>query len=266
MKKMNPRGEMPFLDHLEELRWRIFKSAGAILFFTLVGFGVVYYYGVMDLLIQPVMRYTPTGRLNVFNPVTPFFLYVKLALIVGLILSAPLIIYEIWAFLAPALEDHERRAIIPSFYLGFVLFVLGVAMAYFLALPVSLKFLFGLFPDYLDNLIGVDEYLGFVVRLLVGFGIVFELPVVVMILTALGLATPTFLRAKRRHAVVIITVVASLLSPGDVIMVTLLMMVPLFLLYELSILLSALIVRRRVDRSILPSQDGPDGAVEKGDS
>jgi sec-independent protein translocase protein TatC len=131
---------------------------------------------------------------------------------------------------------------------------------------VSLHFLFGFQEDFLALTIGADEYLSFVVRLLVGFGLIFELPVVVLILSALGLVTPRFLRSKRRHAVVLITVAASFLSPGDVIMVTILMMVPLILLYEFSILLSVLVTRGRErdeERTIhAPGAEPPDGAVE----
>ena len=106
--------------------------------------------------------------------------------------------------------------------------------------------------------------MGFVTKLLIGFGVVFELPVVIMILSALGLVTPTFLRDKRRHAIVLITILASFLSPGDVITVTLLMMVPLILLYEVSILLSQVIYRRREAHTIEPPAEPPEGAIEVG--
>ena len=259
------RGEMPFLDHLEELRWRIFKAVAAIAVGTLVGFLLVQYFSVLELLIRPVRPFLPEGRLAFFSPTTPFFLVLKLSLISGLILAFPLIVYQVWAFLSPALEDRERKVIVPSLYLGLVLFALGVAMAYFIALPVSLRFFFGLQTDFLVSVIGADEYLAFVVRLLLAFGLIFELPVVVMILTALGLATPAFLREKRRHAVVLITITASFLSPGDVIMLTVLMMVPLILLYEFSILLSAMVYGRRHENSIFDPAGPPEGAVEMDD-
>ena len=257
----NPRAEMPFLDHLEELRWRLFKAIGALAVASLVGFLLVHYLNVTDLLIRPIRPYMPDGRLAFFSPVTPFFIVLKLSLLVGAILAFPVILYQVWAFLSPALEDRERKVIVPSLYLGLVLFAAGVALAYVVALPVSLEFLFGFQVENLVPTVGVDEYLSFVVRLLLAFGILFELPVVIMILTALGLVTPRFLRSKRRHAIVAITVTASFLSPGDVVMVTLLMMVPLILLYEFSILLSGLIHRRRENQILEPS--GPaDGAVE----
>jgi sec-independent protein translocase protein TatC len=259
------RGEMPFLDHLEELRWRILWSLLALVIASVVGFLLVHYLGVMEILIRPIRPLLPEGqRLKFFSPADPFFITLKLALVAGVILSFPVIVYHAWAFLAPALEAHERRVIIPSMYMGLVLFCAGVAMAYFLALPLSLIFLMGFQTDFLEQSIEVGRYLAFVTRLLIAFGVVFELPVVVMILSALGLVTPEFLRSKRRHAIVAITVLASLLSPGDVITVTVLMMAPLILLYEFSILLSRMIYRRRERQELTASPEPPPGAVEAG--
>ncbi len=256
---------MPFLDHLEELRWRIFKVMGAIAVSLGVGWWVVRRFRVTSLLVRPMQPYLTGGKLHAFRPTTGFFLELKLALVVGLILAFPIVLYQIWAFLSPALEKHERRIIIPSLYMGTVLFALGALMAYVVALPVSLRFLFAFQQDFLANTIGADEYLSFVIRLLVGFGAIFELPVVILILSAMGLVTPAFLRSKRRHAIVIITIVASVLSPGDVVTVTLMMMVPLIFLYEFSIFLSVLVTRKKKEReenTIRPPEDPPEGSVE----
>ncbi len=254
-----PRGEMPFLDHLEELRWRIFKAGGALFASFFIGFAGVHYLDITELLIRPIRPYLTNGRLAAFSPTTPFFLEIKLALIVGLVLSFPVIVYQVWAFVAPGLELHEKKVVVPSLYMGLVLFAAGVAMAYWLALPLSLKFLFSFQVEYLTPTIGANEYLSFVVRLLVSFGAIFELPVVIMILSSLGLVTPTFLRQKRRHAVVVITVVAAILSPGDVIGLTLLMMIPLIALYELSIILSHVVWRRREERERAIGGEPPEG-------
>jgi sec-independent protein translocase protein TatC len=135
-------------------------------------------------------------------------------------------------------------------------------LAYEIALPVSLEFLLGIQTEILQPMITADRYLSFVIRLLVAFGLIFELPVVVLILSVLGLVTPKFLRSKRRHAIVIITVLASLLSPGDLIMVTVIMMVPLIFLYELSILLSVLVYRKKGEK-LEPATEPPPGAVER---
>jgi sec-independent protein translocase protein TatC len=269
---------MPFLDHLEELRWRVFKALGAVTVGTVVGIVLVMEFGAMDLLVAPldqvfadlaetvepsVLGGAPgSGRLIFLAPTEAFFFMLKLGLLVGLILASPVVIWQVWAFLSPALESEEKKVVIPSLYLGVLLFAGGVAFAYVLALPITLRFLllFGL--EWFTPAITAGYYLSFVTRLLLAFGIIFELPVVVMILSALGLATPRFLREKRRHAIVLITVVAAFLSPGDFVLLTVMMMLPLVLLYELSILLSALVYRKR-ERSIMGSSEPAEGAVER---
>ena len=252
---------MPFLDHLEELRWRILWSLLAIVVGSVVGFILVVRFGVLDILINPF--YEVMGeevRLIFLSPTEPFFLILTIGILGGVVLVSPIIVYQIWAFFSPALERHEKRAIIPALYLGLVLFAAGVAMSYYLALPVTLRFLLFFGEGYFDAMLQAGRYFGFVTKLLLAFGVLFELPVVIMILSALGLVTPAFLRAKRRHAIVIITVLASLLSPGDVVTVTAMMMLPLVLLYEFSILLSVVITRRRKARDI--GGDPPEGGVE----
>lgn len=273
------RGEMPFLDHLEELRWRIFKALGALGIGVLVGLVAVFQLPVMEVLLVPLntvvealqsdgatwLGTATSGRLVFTSLTEPFFFILKIGLLSGAILSSPFVIYQVWAFLSPALEEHERRAIVPSLYLGLVLFSMGVSLAYFVALPVTIRFLLLFGADYFMPMLTAGFYLAFVVRLLLAFGVAFELPVVVMILSAMGLVTPRFLREKRRHAVVLITAAAAFLSPGDVISVTLLLMVPLVLLYEFSILLSAMIYRRKDKERIHETSEPPDLAVERGE-
>ncbi len=255
---------MPFLDHLEELRWRIFKIMIAVAVGTLVGFVIVHYLGVLEILMRPIRPHLNEEGLVFFNPSTPFFITLKLSLIVGIILALPIVVYQVWAFFSPALEVHEKRIIVPSLYFGLVLFACGVTLAYYWVLPLALLFLMGFQQAFLVAAIEVSEYLSFVTTLLLAFGVVFELPVVVIILTALGLVTPAFLRDKRRHAIVAITVIASLITPGDLAS-TFLMMGPMLFLYEVSILLSAAIIRRKKEREGAPlraAPEPPDGTVE----
>jgi sec-independent protein translocase protein TatC len=242
-----PAGEMPFLDHLEELRWRVLWSLLAVIVCAIIGFLLVTRLDVLGLLVAPIEPFLNGTKLKYLSPTEPFFITLKLAVAVGLILASPIVIYQVWAFLAPALLPSEKRVIIPALYMGLVLFGAGVAMAYYAALPVTLKFTMGFQTESLEQSIVISEYLSFVTRLLLAFGVVFELPVVILILSALGLVTPQFLAAKRRHAIAIIAVTASILTPGDVITLTVMMMVPLILLYELSIILSRLVSRRRAD-------------------
>jgi sec-independent protein translocase protein TatC len=203
-------------------------------------------------------------RLIYLSPADPFFVNMKLGIYCGLIVALPIVIYHIWAFLSPALEKREKRAVIPALYLGLVLFLAGAALAYFVALPVTLSFFQAIESEALEGQLEINETIGFVVKLLLAFGAVFELPVVIMALSALGLVTPEFLRSKRRHAIVAITALASFLTPGDVITLTIMMMVPLLLLYELGIVLSVGIYRGKKKRAeeYQATLESPPGAAE----
>ena len=245
----NPKAEMPFLDHLEELRWRILWSLLALFVGTGIGMILVLYFDVFSLLVAPARDlYGEDYKLINLSPPGPIFVFLHLSLTSGLVLAAPVIFYQIWSFLAPALDKHEKRAIVPALYMGLVLFLAGVALAYYFALPLSLRFFDVFLNDVLEENWTATNYIKFVVQLHLAFGIVFELPVVVLVLSALGLVTPKFLRSKRRHAIVGLLLLACMLSPGDLIQVSVLMMVPLIGLYELSIFLSALVWRKRRER------------------
>lgn len=243
------REEMPFLDHLEELRWRILWSLLAVLVMSVIGFFLVTKLNILGILIAPIEPFLAGSKLKYLSPMDPFFITLKLAIVIGLILASPVVVYQIWAFLSPALHTSEKRAIIPALYLGLVLFAGGVAMAYFVALPLTLSFTMGFQTAALEQSIVVSEYMSVVTRLLIAFGLVFELPVVILVLASLGIVTPDLLTSKRRHAIAAITVGSAILTPGDVITITLLMMIPLVLLYELSIVLARMIYRKRAARA-----------------
>src|SRR5438094_2871056 len=136
-----PRGEMPFLDHLEELRWRILWSLLAILVCTVVGWWLLGKVDIIDVLKRPVAPYLPGGRLIFTSPAEPFMLTLKVAFALGCLLASPIVIYQIWAFLAPALYEREKRLIIPALAVGVVLFLAGAAACYEWLLPAALKVL-----------------------------------------------------------------------------------------------------------------------------
>jgi len=268
-RKPHSAGEMPFLDHLEELRWRIFKTLIAVVVGSIVGYILVQQFGVMEILIRPIRPLLPDGQLAYLSPATPFFVTLKLALVIGVLLAFPVLVYQVWGFLSPGLMPEEKRVIVPSLYFGLVLFAVGVVFAYLFVLPLALIFLSSFQQEFLRATIEVGQYLTFVTRLLLAFGAAFELPVVILILSVLGLVTPTFLREKRRHAFVAITVLSSLLTPGDLAS-TFLMMGPMWILYEGSIFLSLMIYRRqhatraREEELLTPSPEPPGGSVERG--
>jgi sec-independent protein translocase protein TatC len=260
--KPPPDGEMPFLDHLEELRRRILISLAAAVLGSVLGVVLAIEADVIGLLLHPLNQAVAelaaaghtipegmlpaSGRLNYLSLTEPFFFVLKIGLATGLLVVSPLIVYQAWAFLAPALEPRERRVIIPSLYFGVVLFLAGVTLAYFVALPMSIRFLLLFGSDHFTPVLTAGYYLAFVTSVMLAFGILFEMPIVIMILSALGLVTPRFLRTKRRHAYVLLTVLACVVTPGDVLVTTAMLMVPLIVLYELSILL-AVVIRRRGD-------------------
>lgn len=261
--RKNPKAEMPFLDHLEELRWRILWSLLALVVGTGIGMFLVQYYEVDVLLMNPLREiYGEDYKLTNLAPLHSFYVLLYLSFTVGLVLASPVIFYQVWVFLAPALEKREKRAIIPALWMGLILFLGGVAMAYFIALPLSLRWLGNIMSDTLDPNYTGNFYFGYVVRLHLGFGAIFEMPVVVLVLSALGLITPSFLRSKRRHAIVGNLVVASIISPGDMILLTAGMMIPMVALYEFSIVLSVLMWRRRRRReSGLEEAEPPSDSV-----
>jgi len=258
---------MPFLDHLEELRWRILWAMLALVICSIIAFALVYYFNVLELLVMPIRDAyeDPDLKLIFLSPADPFFVTLRLAIYGGIILSFPILVYQIWSFLAPALQKEERRAIVPALYLGLVLFIGGVALAYFAALPVTLEFFKAFLSTSLEGSLEINATLGFIVKMLIAFGAVFELPIVILALSLMGLVTPTFLRSKRRHAVVGITILASFITPGDAITLTIMMMFPLVLLYEFGIFLSAGVYRRRAkaEKAYEASLTPPDGSVEK---
>jgi sec-independent protein translocase protein TatC len=246
-RKTAKNDEMPFLDHLEEMRWRLLWSLLAVVVGTGIGFLIVMKLNVLGLLIRPVEPFLNGGKLKFLSPTEPFFITVKLAVVVGFLLASPIVVYHVWSFFGPALLPSEKRVIVPALYLGLVLFGLGVWAAYSVVLPITLEFTMGFQTEALEQAITIGPYLSVVTRTLLAFGAVFELPVVILILSAMGLVTPEFLQAKRKHAVFGITIISSLLTPGDVITLTLMMMIPLMVLYEFSIFLSKMVARRRRD-------------------
>src|SRR6266542_365078 len=244
---MTPRGEMPFLDHLEELRWRILWSLLAILVGTIVGWWLLDKIDIIEVLKRPIAPYLPGGRLVFTSPAEPFMLTLKVAFALGGLLASPVVIYQIWAFLAPALYEREKRLIVPALGVGVVLFLGGAAACYQWLLPAALKVLLGFQRTDLTAMITIDRYFGMAIPFVVGCGLVAELPLVVTILASLGIVTPQFLGRQRRYAIVIAAFLAAILTPPDAVSM-MLMLGPLLLLYEVSIWCAWVASRRRARR------------------
>ena len=266
--KDNPKAEMPFLDHLEEMRWRILWSLLALVLGFAAGFFLVIYFDAMGILLAPGRGVLGEDWLpQALAPNENFFFALKVAIVISIVLASPTLAYQAWQFLSPALEKREKRAIVPSLYLGLVLFTAGVAMAYFIVLPFYLGFMVDFGSDYMTQDWTANHYFSEVIKLLLAIGFIFELPVVILVLSVLGIVTPRFLRTKRRHAIVASTILAALISPGDAITLTIFMVAPIFLLYEFSILLSVLVWRKRYARDRQAERAAaPDAATAPGDA
>src|SRR5437773_5714784 len=238
---------MPFLDHLEELRWRILKCLLAIAVGMVIAWIILDKVDLIELLKRPIAPYLPGGRLVFTSPAEPFLLTLKVAFGFGCVLVSPVIIYQVWAFLAPALYERERRLIVPSLAVGAVLFLAGAIACYEWLLPAALKVLIGFSRSDLTPMITIDRYFAMAVPFVAGCGLVAELPLVVTILAALGIVTPQFLGRQRRYAIVIAAFLAAILTPPDAVSM-MLMLVPLLLLYEISIWCAWVASRRRARR------------------
>ncbi len=240
--------EMPFLDHLEELRWRIIWSLGAALIGMVAGFIIVSRFDLVLFLEKPILPFLSGRKLVYTHPGDPFQIFLNAAMIIGGVFASPLIIYQIWAFLSPGLYKHERRVAIGVLFGGILLFASGAALAYVIVIPLSLPWLMGFGGTALEPMITAGEYFGFVFAMVLTFGISFELPIVILALSAFGVVTPQFLSKYRRHAIVLIVIVGAFLTPGDLVSTTIALSVPLYMLYELSVLASYVIYRNRLKK------------------
>jgi sec-independent protein translocase protein TatC len=239
-------GEMPFLDHLEELRWRIVRALIAIALGVGAGYAVVRNWDVVGFLAQPVEGFLPPGQKLLFtSPIYPFIITLKLSFVIGLVLATPVVLYQVWGFLRPALYKDERRVIIPVGLLSVVLFSLGAAMAFYVVLPLTLEIMKGFQSESLAAFITADQYFGLTTTLVIAFGLVFQLPLLLLLLVYMRIVTAAFLRRQRRTFIVLNAVISAIVTPGDIVIMTVVVMVPIQLFYELSIVIAMIVERRR---------------------
>jgi sec-independent protein translocase protein TatC len=257
--------EMPFLDHLEELRWRIIWSLVALIVGVGVAFFILQRFDIFKFLEGPILPYLGGNKLKYTHPADPFSVLITASFSIGIVMALPVIIYQVWAFLSPALYRHEKRVVLPVIFGAILLFVCGVALSFYVVLPLAIGWLMGIAQqtDALEPMITYREYFSFAVNMSLAFGLCFELPIVILLLATLGLVTPEFLRRYRRHALVLCVVTGALLSPGDLIWTTMLLAAPLYLLYELSVILTSIVYRRRRKRAAaLAAEEAAAAAAE----
>jgi len=235
-------GEQSFLSHLIELRERLLKAVAAVLviLLALIPFANKLY----GYLALPLIRHLPQGGTMIATEVaSPFLTPIKLAFFVALFLAMPVILYQLWAFVAPGLYRHEKRLAVPILFSAMVLFYVGCAFAYFLVLPAVFAFMTSVAPAGVAVMPDIGRYLDFVLVLFLAFGLCFEVPVVLIILVALGVVTPAQLAKSRSYAIVGAFVVAAVLTPPDVFS-QMMLAIPMIVLYELGIFAARIISRR----------------------
>jgi sec-independent protein translocase protein TatC len=235
------RSEQPIMSHLTELRTRLFKVAAAIVVGSIAAF--IFRNWIFDLLIDPYEQITGDSKLAFFKPTEAFSLFMRLSLFGGFILASPIVIYQVWAFVAPALSKREKRIAIPVVMILVVLFLGGVGFGYW-SLQRGLGFLIDFGGDSLDPVIGGSFYLSFAMRFLLVFGIAFEFPVFLYAAAAMGVVGWRQLAAGRRWAVLLIVTLGAVVTPSGDPYTLLLLSVPLYVFYEATIWIVRFTLRR----------------------
>lgn len=235
-------GSMSFLEHLEEFRWRIIYSLIGIVLGTIIAWIFIDYL-VDYVLLVPAK--SSGSELQNLKPFGQLFMYMQIAIIVGCILSIPNIFYQFWKFISPALRKKERKYISLIVIFSSLCFLLGIAFAYLVMLPLALKFASKFGSTSIKNFFAIDEYMSIILSVMLTAGFVFELPMVSLFLTKLGILTPSFMKKYRKHAIVIILVASAILTPGTDPVSQVILAVPLLLLYEISILISKIARKKK---------------------
>jgi sec-independent protein translocase protein TatC len=233
--------EMSFLDHLEELRWRLIYAVMGVVLGTIIAW--LFIDQLVDVILLKPARDSGADLQNL-KPFGQLFLYVQIAIIAGVILSIPNIFYQLWSFISPALRGHEKKYILAIVIFSSVCFLLGITFAYFIMLPMALKFAEQFGSEAIKNQFAINEYMSIIISVMLAAGVVFELPMVSFFLSRLGILTPEFMKKFRRHSIVIILFLAAILTPGADPVSQLILAVPLVLLYEISIFISKLSQRK----------------------
>lgn len=251
--------ELPLIAHLLELRDRLVKVILSVLvvFLTLFWFRNDLY----TLLAQPLLAHLPAGSTMIAIEVTsPFIAPVKLVLWLSVFIAIPVILYHLWAFVAPGLYQNERRLVLPLVVSSTLLFFAGAAFAYFLAFPLIFRFFTLVAPEGVAVMTDITKYLDFVLNLFFAFGLAFETPVLVVLLVWAGIVTPQALAEKRRYIIVLAFIIAMLLTPPDVTS-QFLLAIPLILLFELGLLMARLYVRPKQAEEEVEDFSNPEGAA-----
>lgn len=234
--------EMNIVGHLSELRNRLIVTGLSFIVFFILAFikiKEIYYFFESDI----------DFKLTVTSPGDIIWIYFSIAGLMAIVATLPILSLQLWLFIRPGLTKPERRASLSYIPAIFILFVLGLIFGYFMFINLILPFLLSLNDDMFNELFTVDKYFGFLFRMTIPFAVLFEIPIIIMFLTSLGILTPKFLRKTRKYAYFMLFVVSALVTPPDVIL-HITVSVPLFILYEISIYLSTIVYRKKVRRHL----------------
>lgn len=226
---------MSLFDHLEELRWRILKSLASIIIMSILTFNFANY--LVEILIKPATQINSDLNLQVLTIQGMFLLKWNLSIICGIILSLPVITVQVWKFLSPGLYNKEKKILVPLILTAFICFILGGVFSYKVILPFSLDFFASMITADIQNNFSINYYFSFVLTLMIGAGLIFELPVASFLFSSIGIINPEFLRTYRREAIAVTIILSAIITPPDPISL-IIMSIPILVLYEISIVVS----------------------------
>jgi sec-independent protein translocase protein TatC len=239
-------------DHLGELRKRLVNC----LLILFVATGICYGFSdtIFDFVRAPIVPYLPDGGLIFTGPMDKFIAHLKLSVVCGIILSCPLWLHQVWLFVAPGLYAKEKKYALGFIFSGSVLFILGTAFSYYIALPMAFQFLMTFGGTVDKPMISIEAYMGFFTQLCLMFGAAFELPLIIVLLGMMGIVSQSFLRKNRRYAVMTLAVLSAIITPPDILSMAL-MLVPMWFLFEVAVLIVGFFEKKRDSADLSDSLD-----------
>lgn len=240
---MTTENKLSFTEHLDELRSRMIKCFIALGLSTLIAY--LFSKKIFEILTKPLVEVMPPGATLIFtNLPEAFFTYLKVSILLGFFFSLPVTLYHVWCFISPGLYQKEKKYILPFVILSTGFFIGGAMFAYFIVFPIGFKFFLGFSTDSIQPLPSIKQYLSFSSKLLIAFGTIFELPIFAVFLAKIGIIDANFLSSKRKYGILVIFILGAVLTPPDIV-TQILMAIPLMLLYELSIWLIKIFVKKK---------------------
>ena len=245
---------MTFLEHLEDLRKRIFYSAVFIVVAVIPAW--IFSKDLFDILARPVTQFLPEGERLAYTTLTaPFMLYIKVSFLAAIFFSSPFIFLQLWYFIAPGLYQHEKKYVIPFVLFTSVFFLLGAVFGYFIVFPWACRFFLSMGQDF-QAVITVDKYFSLALRVLLGIALVFELPTLVFFLSRMGLITPRWMIKNFKYAILAVFTIAAIITPTPDMITQSIIAFPMLGLYGLSILIAFIFGKKKRSRSSPPERAG----------